>query len=481
MPDKHVHTFGEWTNFTAENVACENRLFYRVCTSCNSIEWKQGSYSDHDWDVVTTAPTCQAQGYDTKTCKICGKIEVENYKDIVDHAWAEEYSFDNSYHWLDCDTCDESKGKEEHTVGSSGECSVCKQLVGATEGVLYDVSTDGTFAEVIGYEGTATKVRIADTYNDLPVKNIYEKAFYGNNVITSVIIPDNVTSIGDAAFHNCDNITSIIIPDNVNRIGTFAFYSCDNLISVTIGNTVTSIGEDAFNGCSSLTSIDIPDSVTTIGEYAFRNCSGLTSVTIGNNIASIGEDAFGNSLKLKFNEYENCKYLGNKNNPYLVLISAQNTNFSTYAIHEDAKVIANGAFRGCSRLTNITISGSITIIGEYAFYLCDSLTSLTIGDSVTTIGEYAFSWCRDLTSVAIGDRVTSIGEHAFSSCGSLTSINLPDSVTSIGNSTFSFCEGLTSISFQGTVEEWNAITKGSSWKYNVPATEVICSNGTVTL
>ncbi len=117
-PEKHEHTFGEWTAFTAEDTFCENRLFYRECTECNSVEWKRGSYSDHKWSVVTTAPTCQSRGYDTKTCTICGKVEIGNYTDIVDHAWKSEYSYDNSYHWLECTTCDEIKGKEEHTVES---------------------------------------------------------------------------------------------------------------------------------------------------------------------------------------------------------------------------------------------------------------------------------------------------------------------------------------------------------------------------
>ena len=79
--------------------------------------------------------------------------------------------------------------------------------------MVYDVSADGTYVDVIGYEGTATRVRIADTYNDLPVKTIYEKAFYDNDKITSVIIPDSVTSIRFRAFSNCSSLTSVVIPD----------------------------------------------------------------------------------------------------------------------------------------------------------------------------------------------------------------------------------------------------------------------------
>ncbi|MGN1060563.1 MAG: leucine-rich repeat domain-containing protein, partial [Candidatus Coproplasma sp.] len=385
MPEAetHVHTFGNWTAFTDADTPCENRLFFHVCFDCKIVEWKQGEYSDHSWTVVTTPPTCQAQGYDTKTCTVCGKVEVENYTDIVDHAWSTEYSHDNSYHWRTCGTCDEIKDKAEHTPDETGECSVCNALVGATEGVIYDVSADSTYAEVIGYEGTTTRIRIADAYNGLPVKSIYEKAFYQNTSITSVIIPDSVESIGDYAFFSCRGLTSITIPDSV-----------------------TSIGYSAFFGCSGLTSITIPDSVTSIGGYVFNYCSSLTNVTIGNSLTSIDKNAFSGCNNLLFNEYDNCQYLGSEENPYYVLIQVKNDNYSSYVIHIDTKVIADYAFDSCTRMGSITIPDSVTSIGGHAFTSCSSLTSVTIGKSVTSIGKYAFYYCSSLTSVTIPNSVT---------------------------------------------------------------------------
>ncbi len=285
MPEQeeHVHTFGEWTVFTADNVPCENRLFFRVCTDCNTIEWRQGAYEDHDW--------------------------------------ATEYTYDNSYHWFDCETCDTIKDKAEHTEGESGECSICGQPIVETEGVLYEVSADGTYAEVIGYEGTASKVRIAETYNGVPVTHIYKEAFYGNGNITSVIIGGSVTMIGSSAFSNCYNLTSVVIGDSVTTIGDDAFIDCASLSfneyenckylgtennpyfalievtivdysNYTIHEDTKVIADHAFYFRFNLTSIVIPDSVTTIGNYAFTGCTSLTSVTIGAGVTTIGNCAF---------------------------------------------------------------------------------------------------------------------------------------------------------------------------------------------
>ena len=90
----------------------------------------------------------------------------------------------------------------------------------------------------------------------------------------------------------CSGLTSVTIPNSVTSIEDYAFYRCSSLTSVTIPNSVTSIGTCAFRGCSGLTSVTIPNSVTSIGSSAFKYCSGLTSVTIPNSVTSIGESAF---------------------------------------------------------------------------------------------------------------------------------------------------------------------------------------------
>ena len=325
------------------------------------------THSFGEWSVSKNA-TCTEDGVKVRYCD-CGEQESETIP-TVDHVYNTTYSFDNSFHWYVCTVCDAIKDKEEHEPFDAELCSVCDQLIGPTEGIVYDKSDDGTYAVVVAYNGIATKIRIADTYQGLPVTTIYDSAFKDNKTITTVIIPDSVTSIVNVAFRGCNSLTSVVIGDSVTSIGDYAFRDCSRLTSVVIGDRVTSIGNDAFSGCSGLTSIVIPDSVTSIGALTFVNCKSLTSVVIGDSVTSIGD----------------------------------------------------GAFSLCFSLSSVVIGDSVTSIGVGAFDNCYSLISIVIPDGVTSIGNSAFSYCSGLTSIVIGDGVTSIGDNAFSVCSKLKDV-----------------------------------------------------------
>ena len=315
--------------------------------------------------------------------------------------------------------------------------------------------------------------------------SIGSDAFDGCSGLTNVTIGNSVTSIGDDAFSGCTGLTSVTIGNGVTSIDYMAFSGCTGLTSITIPNSVTSINKFAFSGCSGLTSITVEEgntkyhssgnclietdsktlvlgcktsviptdgSVTSIGDCAFRNCSGLTSITIPDSVTSIGDDAF-----------DGC------------------TGLTSMTIPSSVKSIGNFAFDGCTGLTNITIPDSVTSIGDCAFRNCSGLTSIKIPISVTSIGGDAFRDCTGLTSVTIPDSVTSIRFGAFWGCTGLTNITIPDSVTSIGGRAFMDCSGLTNIKFSGTIAQWKAISKGDYWKYSVPATQVRCTDGTVSI
>ena len=218
------------------------------------------------------------------------------------------------------------------------------------------------------------------------VTSIGDSSFFKCSSLTSITIPSGVTSIGEEAFYGCSSLTSIIIPESVTSIGNYAFYDCSSLETVTFrdNSQLTSIGDRAFQYCSSLTSITIPESVTSIGIYAFYGCSNIQELRIDN-----------------LTSYLNISYGDIRSNP---LYSANQAGslyvggefITNLVIPDGVTAISNYAFVNLN-ITSVTIPNSITSIGDYAFYYCDSLTSITIPDSVTSIGFYAFRYCDNLT------------------------------------------------------------------------------------
>ena len=128
------------------------------------------------------------------------------------------------------------------------------------------------------------------------VTSIGECAFIRCQSLTRINIPDSMTSIGDNAFRNCESLTCINLPDSVTSIGNSAFCGCESLTCINIPDSVTSIGNSAFCGCESLTSINIPDRVPSIGNSAFNRCESLTSINTPDSVTSIGNGAFGECI-----------------------------------------------------------------------------------------------------------------------------------------------------------------------------------------
>ena len=305
-------------------------------------------------------------------------------------------------------------------------------------------------------------------------------------LITTVIIKNGVTSIGDRAFYGCTGLASVTIPNSVTSIGNYAFGFCSSLTSISIPNSVTNIGNDAFSYCSSLTSVTIPNSVTFIGFSAFRVCLGLISIDVDkDNPAYSSEEGV----------------LFNKTKTLLIRYPAGRTGTDTYTIPNSVTDIGYSAFQGCISLTSVTIPNLVTSIGSGAFSGCTGLISITIPNSVTSIGDYAFVGCTSLKSVTIPNSVTSIGrsafatgyglsvvnfnainctymgeisfpvfgfanyfsvlnignvvktipDNAFYSCHGLTSVIIPNSVTSIGENSFAGCYYLKSVIIPNSV------------------------------
>ena len=342
----------------------------------------------------------------------------------------------------------------------------------------------------------AKNVDITSCSINVKTKVIWYSAFSGCSRLTSITIPDGVTSIGNRAFSGCSGLTSVNYLGTVDQWAEIYFDNFDNyaanplfyakklyinnkLVTAVNLTTATKISSYAFYNCSGLTSVTIGNGVTTIGGYAFDDCNALTSITIPDSVTSIGRNAFDGCSKLKYNEYDNALYLGNKNNSYVALIEAKNVYITSCSINVKTKVICSFAFSGCSRLTSITIPNSVTSIERCAFSGCSGLTSITIPDSVTSIEDYAFKGCSGLTNVTIGNSVTTIGGSAFENCSGLTRITIPDSVTSIGGYAFQDCGSLKIIDYKGGKRQWRLVDKGSYWDKGTGTYTVYCTDGTI--
>lgn len=272
---------------------------------------------------------------------------------------------------------------------------------------------------------------------DIPnsVTKIEGQAFSGCRSLTSIKIPNSVTKIDYGTFRDCSSLTLVEIPNSVTTIDRNAFSGCSSLTSIEIPNSVTTIGVSAFSDCSSLTSINIPNSVTTIGGSAFSYCSRLTSIKIPESVTSIGSWAFWECYRLTKAEFASIEAL---------------CKISFYDSDANPLSHAKNLYIGGEEITALVIPNSVTKIGSFTFCNCEGLTSIEIPNSVTSIGESAFLGCSGLTSIEIPNSVTLIGESTFAECGGLTSIVIPSSVTSIGKNAFTYCRNIRVINYNTT-------------------------------
>lgn len=274
---------------------------------------------------------------------------------------------------------------------------------------------------------------------DGKISKVGYMAFYQCKALTSICIPNSITTIESSAFAYCENLISIEMPNSITTIENSVFANCYNLSAVTIPNRVTSISKDLFLSCKNLKEIIIPNSVDTIEKSAFQYCKSLTDITIPSSVTTIGDSAFSYCTLLRLVSIpDSVISIGTDAFSYC-------ENLSQIAVGNNVTTIGLGAFRYCSNLTDLIIPDSVTSIGASTLFGCTSLSSVTLSDNVTKIEEYLFYQCNNLKEVTIPSNVTSIGKYSFQYCSNLAKITIPESVVSIGDSAFKNCDELNEI------------------------------------
>lgn len=343
--------------------------------------------------------------------------------------------------------------------------------------LVYELSSAGDYYTVISVgDSIETELVIPSTYNGLPVKYI-----------------------GGEAFQDCARLFSVTIPDTVTRVRYDAFSRCKNLKKVVLLG-IPSDGFDSRSFCSEIDEVHLPNDLKTWCETGSCN---------SNDGGPFGAGGLG----------------------YLYINDELITDLM---IPDGTNRIKSGAFDTCGSIKSVYIPGSVTSIAGHAFCNCKNLTDITIGDGVTYIGSSAFADCGNTGPIEIPASVTRIDEAAFDrspywyddnswengalymgDClvdvnkgvdkrvselvikegtrlladslfswgdnGTVTKVVIPDSVMFIGAGAFYGCTSLASIIYNGTIAQWNTVTKGDRWNYNCPATEVVCSNGSIIL
>lgn len=222
-------------------------------------------------------------------------------------------------------------------------------------------------------------------YNLISKANVAEvtkkTGFYNANItIPSYISYNNVeykvNSINDEAFMYT-TIESIIIGNEVKSIGTFAFLGCTNLYSIEFGNKVEKIGQCVFEHCNNLKKIKIPNSVSSIDGAIFVDCTNLESIVV-------------ESDNKVFDSRDNCNAIIETEKNKLIN-GCKNTIIPSSIVS-----IGSSAFRNCNSLNSIEIPDNVVSIGGLAFYMCEKLSKVVIWGNVKEIGSAAFEGCTEL-------------------------------------------------------------------------------------
>ena len=281
---------------------------------------------------------------------------------------------------------------------------------------IIDANKEG-YIGVINIPATVTYQGKTFTVNE-----IEEKAFYGASELTSIHLPNGITTIPQYAFQDCTSLETVNIPSTVTEIGANAFAYCESLKEMVLPEGLVSIGNRCFQN-SGLTSINIPVSLTSLPDYCFYGCA-LTSVSLGDQVNSIGSNCF-----------QSCK------------------NLTSAVLPSTIESLPSYLFSNCTSLQSINLPETLTSVGNSVFASCSSLESITLPKSLMTLSNGLFQNCSSLKEIVIPSEITALQNQIFSGCTSLEKVTMSREITTINQSAFANCAKLHTIAYYGDAEE----------------------------
>ena len=309
-----------------------------------------------------------------------------------------------------------------------------------------------------------------------------------NDVVTSVVIGEGVTSVGNWAFAGMIQVQSVSLPESLETIGPAAFTSCVRLREITIPDAVTDLGSNAFtdcfwlrrarvgagvkelscfSGCMGLEEVTLPAGLEVVGTRAFYVCSALKELELPASVKSIGDMAFyGTALGGVFalgaalEKIETTSFGGtditaftvDPANPFFyaaegAVVSKDGTlaavpgGVTQFTVPAGVKEVPESLFDTATKLERISLPEGLERIGRYAFYCCYALRGVSLPSTLKSIGDSAFEGCHVLTEIDLPEGLESIGQQAFAE-SALRRVRVPDSVTNIGRNAFRYCNNL---------------------------------------
>lgn len=432
----HEHTFSDdWTY---------DETYHWHASTCGHTEEISGK-ERHTFTEEDIEPTHVYQGYKLHKCTVCDYSYKTDYIDKLKYMvlWknfngdlletdyvyeGETPSFDgeeptkesDSLHSYEFDGWSKKVGPiYEDTVFIATFKEV--ELKPTLEKLSFTLSSSGSFYSVsAANKEISGMVVIPNIYNNLPVNETKSEGFKA-----------------------CKNITSVIFKDNgVEKLSYWSFGNCDNLQSIILPNSLTLIDSSAIFKCQALKSIVIPDNVTMIEENAFASCTALETIALGNSKAKFAQTSL-----------SDCSSL---------------TAFTTASTNEKYKAV-DGVLYSFE-------------LSELILFPRGRTGTYTLLNKVTRIKTDAFYYCSLESFVCPNDgKLYKIEEGAFDFCLSLTSLNMCESIKTLEDYCIFQCMNLTYLSFDGTIEQWNQVSKTNKWHYGLAAPEIECSNGKVAI